>query len=348
MRRRVRAAASFALALAVLVLFLRAVGPAGLARDLAGARPMPAALAALLSLGTFLAWSESLRQLFLGAGTRVAPTRFRLAFFSGVFAKQVLPAGNASGPALIAFAVNAESGERYEHDLAVATVGELTNLATSFAVALAALLALAATGYGGPALVAVGAVVGVGALAVGVALVLLFVRRSAVDAAVRRLAAGLRATAGRLSGRVAVALAPERVDAWLAGFGRALSTVAADRRALAAGVAYSALGWGCVSLALWLSALALGHTLPVALALFAVPVGGFASAVPLPGGVGGIEVATAGLLVVIAGTDLVAATATVLLFRLLSFWLVLLAAGAASVYHSVGLAEMPGLPPEPE
>lgn len=344
MRRRL--IASFALALAVLVVFVRAVGPGRVATDLAGVRGSWAALAVALALATFLAWSESLRQLYLGADTDVAHTRFRLAFLSGVFAKQVLPAGNASGPAFIAYAVNTESDNRYEYDLAVATVGELSNLGASLVVATAGIVALLFAGGGTNALLGFGAiVVGTGAVAVSGLLALLFLRRSAFDALVRRLGWLVRATAGRRSGRIAAAVAPARVDAWLDGFGRPLAALATDRRALGLGLSYSLVGWLSLSLCFVASGLALGHGLPVVLGLFVVPVGGFASAFPLPGGVGGIEVAMAALVVALVGTELVAATATVLLFRLASFWLVLAVGGLASVYLSLDVGEMPRAPP---
>lgn len=342
MRRRM--VAGFALALVALVAFLGAVGPGRVAADLAGIRPAWTAAAALLAPGAFLAWSESLRQLSLAHDGRVPPVRFRLAYFGGVFAKLVLPAGTASGPALVAYAVNAESNNRYEQDLAAATVAELFNLATSTAVAAAGLAVLAGTGGAGPALLAVAAAVGAGGVAAAGVLGLLFVRRSAFDALVLAAARLAGATAGRLSARLAAATDPGRVRRWLDSFGDALAAVAADRRAVAVGLAYSLVGWGCVCLALYASAVALDSPVPLALALLAVPVGGFATAIPLPGGVGGVEPLTAALLAAFAGVDAVAATATVLLFRLVSFWLVVAAGGIAAAYLSVNVREMPRNP----
>lgn len=340
MRQRLRLGASLLLAGGTLALFLWVVGPRRLAADLAGVHAGWALLAGALGVAGFLAWGASLRRLFAGVDSVVPARRFHRAFLAGVFAKQLLPGGNASGPAFIAYAVNRETDDRYEHDFAVATVGELFNLAASVALAAVGVAVVAARG-GTPGLVAVAGAVGLVAVAVVVGAVLLFVRRDAFDALVLRASAVLRATAGRASLRVAAETDPAVVRERLDAFGRPLAALSRDRAAVAVAVGYSAAGWTCLCLALWASAVALGHAVPLAAVLFVVPVGGVASAVPLPGGLGGVEVATTALLVAVAGLPLVDGTAAVLLFRLASFWLVVVLGGLATVSISLDPREVP-------
>jgi len=332
MRRRV--VAGGAAALAVLALLVAVVGPRGLARDLAAVRPAWAALAGGLSLGAFLAWAEGVRRLHVHVGPRVGPIRFQLAFLAGVFAKQLVPVGRATGPVLVAYALNTQTGGDYERDLAATSVGELSKLAASLVVAAAgAGLLVAGRAPSVPA--TLGIAVAVGTVVVVVATILLVGRRDLLETGVLAGAAVVRATAGRLSRRVAFETTPSVVRRRLSAFLASVDVLRDQPGAVVAGVGLAHLGWGSFCLALSASAVALGHDVPLGVAMVVVPVGGFASAFPLPGGVGGVEAGMAGLLVAVAGVPLVDATATVLLFRLASFWLVFLAGGLASLYLSI-------------
>lgn len=91
---------------------------------------------------------------------------------------------------------------------------------------------------------------------------------------------------------------------------------------------------------LYTGALALGVRVPLALVLFLVPVAGLATVVPLPGGLGGFEVALAGLLAALAAVDLTSAGAVVILYRLCSFWFFVLVGGIAASMSAVGVREL--------
>lgn len=58
----------------------------------------------------------------------------------------------------------------------------------------------------------------------------------------------------------------------------------------------------------------------------------FANALPLLGGLGGVEVALAVLLSLLAGVDIQVAAALAFLFRLWGYWFVLLLGGASTAY----------------
>ncbi|MFC5365954.1 lysylphosphatidylglycerol synthase transmembrane domain-containing protein [Salinirubrum litoreum] len=327
--RVLRAVGAFALGLALLAVLLSSVGVGRVFRHLRTADPRLGALGALSAVTAVLLWSEALRQL-LCVGRQVSGLRYRAAFLTGDFTKQVLPMGHASGPAIMAYAVSRAVGIDYEETLAAITVADLLNLAVSLLLATAG-LALVAVSHPETATDAVLLPLVVAVLGVFVVVVLLTSRRRLLTAFVRRAAAFCHATAGRVVGRLDRLLDPEQIDSRLVGYYATLDTVAADRsRVVLAGV-LAVAGWVLFAFPLYTSALALGVALPVTLALFVVPVAGLATWFPVPGGLGGVEVAVAGALVGFLGVDVGTAAAVALLYRLCSYWTVVAVDGLAAL-----------------
>lgn len=322
MRRAIaRAAVGVGLATALGALFVGWVGPGALLAELRRADLGVFALGLLAAAAALLAWSEMLGRLL------DARRGYRLAYLAGDFGKQVLPMGHASGPALMAYAVSRSLDVEYEHGLAVVTVSEALHLTASLGVAAAGVAVLAATGR--PGLAPVAATVGIALLAVGVILALVRFRRGTVEGGAQAVARALRGTFGRLHGRLGTALTPAAVATRLERYYATLSSVTASE-SVAGAAALAVVGWCCYVAPLYTSALALGHTLPTGLVLLVVPVAGLATWLPVPGGIGGVEAALAGLLVAFAGLDLGAAAAVAVLYRLCAYWFVVVVEGAAA------------------
>jgi uncharacterized protein (TIRG00374 family) len=167
------------------------------------------------------------------------------------------------------------------------------------------------------------ALAAVGVLAVGVpALVYLgWQRRYRLeDRIVGLLVPVVRRIAARMP-RVPVPTV-EGIEHRIDGFFRAIERVATNPRRLALALALSAVGWLFQMLALWLAFLAIDVPIPLAVALFVVPIGAIAGVTPLPGGAGGIESVLVLLLVAAplpAVTESVA-IAAVVVFRGAVYW----------------------------
>ena len=73
-------------------------------------------------------------------------------------------------------------------------------------------------------------------------------------------------------------------------------------------------------LVLWATFRALGPTLPLAVLAVAYIIGQLGNLVPLPGGIGGVELGLVGALV-LYGAHALTATAAVLLYRAIQLWL---------------------------
>lgn len=314
--------------------FLRAVGPRRVLGELARADPAPVVVGVCAGCSAVLLWSEALRVALGVLGREAGGLRFRLAFLSGDFAKQVLPFGHVSGPAIMAYAVAEGVGSAYEETLAAVTVADLLNLVASLTLAAGGLALVGAAGTPVPGLAVFTAALVVALLGVATVGLLVTVSRPTLSRVVQAAAALTRATAGRLDARVDSRLAEAAVTGRLEGYYRTFDAVTADRRRVAVAVALAVGGWLLVGSALYCSALALDVRVSPALALALAPLSGLATWLPVPGGVGGVEVAVAGGLAA-AGVDLGVATAVALCYRLCSYWAVVALDGSAVVAFSL-------------
>lgn len=335
-----RVAVGFAAAVAVLAVFFLAVDISGVGRQLAAADPLLFLVGFPLVLLALVCWSEAHRRLFLAAGADLGFLPAFAAYGAGMFTKQVVPMGHVGGPALVAYAYDRVVSLGYEQSIAVVTIGEAITIVCSASLALLGTVSVIA----GESIVGNRRLLVVVTFFVVVSLLAaIFViqyRRGAVRLVVYGFARVLRVTVGRLSGRVRQASDPDRVARGLARYYRTFDTVAGDRRALFVAFGLTALGWVCFAAPLYTVALAVGIELPLVAAFLLVPASGFTTVVPVPGGLGGYEIVLAGAIVALLGVDTTAAAAAVLLYRLCSYWFLLLV-GGLSAAHASTIARAP-------
>jgi len=282
-------------------------------------------------------WAESMRRVLLATGGHLSPRQGFAAYASGMLAKQLLPMGNAGGPAIMAYAFDRESDLDFERSLAVVTIGDFLGLCASLLLAFVgiAYVALAVP----PSRIVRAAVVAVslfGVVLVSVAILLVF-RRRTLRYLVLGVARILRDTVGRLSGRLAAALSREAVDAGTSRYFETFDAATDDRRSMAIAAALALSGWTLFAVPLYTSAAAVGAPMTFGLVLFVVPVGGLATAVPLPGGLGGVEFAVAGMILALTPTSPAVVGAMVLLYRLCVYWFVVLLGGLGLAMTATGV-----------
>ena len=324
---RLRIAFGFAGALAVFAALALAVDWAEILAVVSRADPFTAAIAAIPALLAYLAWSESLRALFRASGVELSVGSCLGAYGSATFVRLIVPVGQSLGPAVFVYLVGRHTDRSYSADLAPTSIGEATNHLLSALLAITG--GLLVFGTSAPVRqvrvlqIGLAVVLGGGTLAVA----LLWYRRTSIREWILGGAALLRATVGRVSERVRQALAPERVDTSVTHYYETAADLADDPRLLARAVAFAALGWVATALPLVLAASAVGVSVSLPLALFVVPPVGLLGFLPLPGALGGVEVALTALLVHLGSLGLAAAAAVVLLYRLCTYWLPLVASG---------------------
>jgi uncharacterized membrane protein YbhN (UPF0104 family) len=99
-----------------------------------------------------------------------------------------------------------------------------------------------------------------------------------------------------------------------------IGTAADILRALNPGTLGAIVYWGFDIAALWVSFRAFGATTPIAVVIMGYFVGQLANAIPLPGGIGGVEGGMIGCFLAL-GVNASAAIIAVFAYRAISFWL---------------------------
>ncbi len=326
-RQRLSVAAGLAAGLLALALFGWLVGVEQVVSTLASLDPMPFALGLVAAVGGVGAQFLALAAL-LGVRPSVDGA---LAYLRGVYGRQLLPVGNVAGPVLIAYSMRSATGIPTDRALPATIIAQASTFLGSTVVALGGTIALVAGGRTGLlpvagvlAVVAVGWIALVGALVTGVDL----------DRIVHATAAAVNRTLGRLSGRIATRTSREAIGRGLGEFDEARQLIRAEPSRIVVAAGLSILGWTLLSLPAVTTGVALGTPVALAVACVAVPVSDFLNLLPVPGGVGGVEVVLAGALVALAGIDLAAAAVIAFCVRLCTYWFVLLLGGTATTLLS--------------
>jgi uncharacterized protein (TIRG00374 family) len=287
-------------------------------------------LAVILGVGLLWlsSWAMALRTVLDALGVQVSVVEAVTLYASSAFANNVTPFGQAGGEPFSALLIARATGFEYERSLAAVASVDSLNFVPSIVLALGGLVYYLTTFAVSDDLLGVLALVVALAVAVPVALVFAWSNRDRVEAGVVRAVAPVTRMLGRVLPRVTPPTA-EEIRGRVASFFAALERVGDSPRQLLVAVTFSTLGWLLMCTALWLSLFSLGHAVPVAAVLVAVPVGTIAGVAPLPGGLGSVEFAI--VLVVVPATGVSAATATsaALVYRGATYWLPTLLGGAS-------------------
>lgn len=335
--------AGFAVAAAVLALFVAGLGAGRVESALRSADPATYALAPAATLLVIALWTGTLVVLLRTVPGVHRGRRFLGAYATGLFLVDVAPWGRTGGSVLVSYGIARRSTASYERVLAAVLVAGVLKFVASLAVAAAgAAFLLRAAALPASVLRPWVAVTGSAVVLVGAAAV--FVARPGVLVRVALGAAALlRATVGRASPTVGAVLGREALGGRIDRFFETTRALAVSGRTLLAALALAVLGWACAALPMYVSLRAVGVSVPLPVLLLVVPLGGFAGAVPLPGGTGGVEVAYVALLGLLVDAPLATLGAGVLLYRLATYWFMLVVNGAASAALAPGspVADVP-------
>lgn len=316
---------------AVFAVLLFLVGGRDVLAALRTANPGAVGLVLVAGFCWLLAWSLMLRSVLGTLGAPITVTKSLLVYAAAVFANNVTPFGQAGGEPVAALLISQVAEERYETGLAGIAAVDVLNVISSVALILVSLSYYATTTTVGDTLQ--NAVLSAFAVVAAVALALVLAWRFRwwlVDAASRFVAA----TAGRLTSSDGLEF---DLHDRARRFFNHVEQIATTRNSLAAILLLSLSGWLLQGAALFVAFAALGQGIPVAVVLFAIPLGNLAGAAPLPGGLGGIEAAFVGILVPVTGIDAATVTAAVLIYRSVIYWLPVALGGSATAAFSVGV-----------
>ena len=275
------------------------------------------------------AWSLTLRTVLGVIAVPVSVGQSFLLFAGATFANNITPFGQAGGEPFSALLVSRTTHTEYENGLAAVASVDTINFVPSITLALFGIGYYTTAFTVGDKVEFAAVSLAVLALVIPAAAILGWRNRESIA----DLAVGAIVPVGRSLSRVVPVLgAPDEseVRRRIAGFFAALERVTGDRHQLAIALTFSAIGWFLLSVALWLSLLALGQKVPFAVALFVVPLASVAGVTPLPGGLGGVEAALVALLVPVPGVDAATAGAAAVIYRGATYWLPVLLGGSTT------------------
>jgi len=333
-RARLRSAVGFVAAVGLLGLILWFVGYEEVVDALAGADLGIAAFTVPVAVLWLSAWGLSLYLVLASLGAPIPPHRAIFVFTAAVFVNNATPFGQAGGEPVSAMFISSASDTRYETGLAAIASVDTLHFVPSITLAVVGLgfVGLSAVELSGNLAIAILAVVALAAI-VPLAGYLGWRHRQAIE---RFVVANLAPPIQTLGRVLPVVEAPSTagIEERIEGFFAAVGTVASDRRTVIGAMAFSALGWLCLSTSLWLSLFALGFVVPFPSILFVVPLGSIAAVMPLPGGLGGLEAAFVALLVPL-GIPASVALSAVLVHRAATYWLPTVFGGGAATILSM-------------
>jgi len=320
----VKSALAFAIAVALVYLLGRVVGWDETIDLLRDAQLEWVALASLATLCSIVVWAKIWQVVLASLGVSVPFPKLLVTFYAATFANYVTPFGQTGGQPFVAYLLARDTEADYEQSLASVMTTDLLRMIPFFtAGGIGIAYLIVDRGLRGPMLRYAGALLVV-AVAIPVGVFLAWRGRGTVRAGV--LAA--LGPVARRTDRVSLESVRGRFERLYAAFGM----IGDARRALLVGTGYAFAGWVLFVLPLYFSGLALGLSISLPLVAFLVPATVLVGAAPLPGGLGAIEGSLVGLLVLLTAVTAPEALAITTVYRLTSYWLVVVVGGAAALW----------------
>ncbi|MFW6018383.1 MAG: lysylphosphatidylglycerol synthase transmembrane domain-containing protein [Halapricum sp.] len=308
----------FLVAIAVLGALVWVAGVEETLAALGRARPSLVAVIVALTAVWLVAWGLSLYVVLGALGAPVSAPRAVLVFTAAMFSNNITPFGQAGGEPVSALLISEAADSEYETGLAAIASVDTLHFVPSIGMALIGigLFGLEAVR---DVYLSVTILAGLFVFVIGVA-VLVYHYHHRIERALTTVATPIVRTISR----VIPGLTPpgsQAIHSRIRGFFESIDRIGTDRRALALAGGFSTVGWFVLGTALWTAAISVGESIPLAAALIAVPIGSIAGATPFPGGSGAIETAFAAILVSLTAVSNGGAVATVLVYRLATYWL---------------------------
>jgi len=324
----------FAGGVALMIGLLWVVEGARVGAILTQADPLLFGVAVGFALLWLVAWGLMLRTVLGAVDIRVTVTTSFLVHVTAVFANNVTPFAQAGGEPVTALLVSRLSDTRYETSLAGIASMDVLNAVSSMGLMLLG-IGVYATSFtlGSGLYVAVGSTLTI-AITTVVVFALLWRHHGAVTV---RVAATVATALDwfRWGPLASLSVSEADVADRMRGFFGSLERIVSDRRGVAVALSLSTAGWVLQAVALVTAFAALGHALPLDVALFVIPLSNLAGATPLPGGLGGIEAALVALLAPMTGINAAVVTAAVLLFRVSVYWIPVALGGTSATAYGV-------------
>ena len=330
-----RALVALLLAVVVLLLFILAVGWQEVYSAASEASLTIFALA-FVAAGVMLVSRSIVWHLVLGVVDQRRPYWLvSSVFLTAMFAKYVTPYGQIAAGVGTAAIVSRYYESVYEESLAAILSADFINYLPYYsfgAIGLAYFLMVDTLPFNPTEYVPTAGIV-IAVLVLGLAL--LWWGRRHLLSTIERARRVAQTIIGRVSPAWAAALSRENLIRRIQGFSSTIVLLRRDRRTMFAALLWGHIAWLGLAGALYFSALAVGHQLPIGLVFLGVALSKLGFILPTPGGVGGVEIALAGVLFLITPMGGAVATATAILYRFSTYWFTVFLGGCSSIALTV-------------
>jgi hypothetical protein len=283
------------------------------------------ALACLSSAVCLIIWAKSWDVILDLLGVEIPFRSLVPTYFAATFADYVTPFGKAGGGPFIAYVLSTDERANYQESLAGVVTADLLNLLPFFTFAGIGFVALALTGSIPPNTTAL--VYGLAMLAFLIPVLIYLSWRK--ETLVERFVVRLATPVAERTDRVSLESLRDRIDE----FYRRIDVISDRPKLLGYTLVFAYVGWMFFAAPLFLAGKSIGVPLDPLLVLFIVPASTLAGISPTPGGLGGVEAAIVALLVGLTPTAPATAAAIALLYRVASYWFVVLVSGLAALYE---------------
>ncbi|MDY6778093.1 MAG: lysylphosphatidylglycerol synthase transmembrane domain-containing protein [Candidatus Nanohaloarchaea archaeon] len=276
------------------------------------------------------------------AGLPLSLPRLYQTFFGGTFMNNITPLGQLGGEPFIAYVVSQNGDISYEEAFAAIFSSDIINTAPFFTFSTVGLLFIFFSRYSrfAPLLAGFLAVVLAAMIAI---LALLWYSRSTAKDLLLSVASGIRWLHDRVPldiDLIVKQLEHSRLESRIETFYETLDIVFQHPRSLLETLLISHASWLLSITALYAFLVAVGWPIPFYLVFFILPASFLASYIPLPGGLGGIEMFAYAMLVLIAGVSGPAASVAFILFRFSTFGVTVIVGGLALWSMSLDMEEI--------
>ncbi|MCJ7429102.1 MAG: flippase-like domain-containing protein [Candidatus Nanohaloarchaeota archaeon QJJ-5] len=330
---------NFVIAMVLLGLFFYFVGVEAIIESVRQASPLFILLGVIATFGTFiirgLNWHITLsmtdHDMELGETLQY--------YLAALFVYGINPFGPVGGQPVMAYILSEDSEKDYEISLASIFAADLMNTLPFFTFAGLGILLYVALHPINPVITVSIVLAMILATSIALLLFLLFFHRSLAEYVFTWIIGVLNRVLAVVPYLSKTDVDTERIGDKIHHFYYTLDQVIDERRNIADILIIAHVGWFLIMVGLYSFILSMGWTVSFTLLMFIIPIAYVVYYLPLPGGLGGIEVMLTLLLILLADLPSASASAAVILFRGSSYGLVMLIGLAVLLHRSIDLSE---------
>lgn len=256
-------------------------------------------------------------------------------FLTAMFAKYVTPYGQVTSGVGMAAVVSRYYESAYEESLAAILSADFLNYVPYYTLGGGALAYLLFVDALPASLGAYLLIAGAGVLGLALMVIAIWWGRASVKRTVVNAGRRFRAAIVERSPRIARVLSRENIRSRFQGFSATLGLLSKDRETIVIAAIWAHLAWLGLAGALFSSALAVGVQLSISVTFLSLALSKAGFVIPTPGGVGGVEIALAGVLYLLSPMGVATATAVAILYRFSTYWFTVLLGGISSIALTV-------------